>query len=51
MGNGREGNCRNFHGGLGKERAQDMLQVGDSNSLLLEDLLLPAPRPPVKQSK
>lgn len=39
MGRGREGNWRNFYGGLGKEKAQDMLQVGDSNSLQLENSL------------
>ena len=43
MGRGREGNWRNFYGGLGKEKAQDMFQVGDSNSLQLEN---PLPRPP-----
>ena len=45
MGRGREGNWRNFYGGLGKEKAQDMFQVGDSNSLQLENPL-PAPQPP-----
>lgn len=51
MGKGREGNCRNFYGGLGKERDQDMLQVGDRNSLLLENQLLPPLTPPPNETE